>query len=120
MVLLVDGPIAMQAPDIVQHCERCGLELVSLYFAAGGKKAATTSPGKVQKRRIYILLFPLAIGLALLASVKLGTIQRRLAWPLRKDDTHKSRSAANFFSKLQQCQAWRVRGKGPASSAWEG
>ena len=31
------------------------------------------------------------LGLALLASVKLGTIQRRLAWPLRKDDTHISR-----------------------------
>ena len=25
------------------------------------------------------------------ASEKIGTIQRRLAWPLRKDDTHKSR-----------------------------
>ena len=25
------------------------------------------------------------------SSVKIGTIQRRLAWPLRKDDTHKSR-----------------------------
>ena len=24
------------------------------------------------------------------SSVKIGTIQRRLAWPLRKDDTHKS------------------------------
>ena len=23
------------------------------------------------------------------SSVKIGTIQRRLAWPLRKDDTHK-------------------------------
>ena len=33
------------------------------------------------------------------ASVKIGTIQRRLAWPLRKDDTHKSRSVNNFFSK---------------------
>ena len=31
-------------------------------------------------------------------SVKIGTIQRRLAWPLRKDDTHKSRSVPNFFS----------------------
>jgi len=31
-------------------------------------------------------------------SVKIGTIQRRLAWPLRKDDTHKSRSVTNFFS----------------------
>ena len=26
-----------------------------------------------------------------------GTIQRRLAWPLRKDDTHKSRSVNNFL-----------------------
>ena len=34
------------------------------------------------------------------SSVKIGTIQRRLAWPLRKDDTHKSRSVSNFFAKL--------------------
>lgn len=26
------------------------------------------------------------------------TIQRRLAWPLRKDDTHKSRNGPNFFA----------------------
>ena len=31
------------------------------------------------------------------SSVKIGTIQRRLAWPLRKDDTHKSRSVSHFF-----------------------
>ena len=31
------------------------------------------------------------------SSVKIGTIQRRLAWPLRKDDTHKSRRVHNFF-----------------------
>ena len=34
------------------------------------------------------------------SSVKIGTIQRRLAWPLRKDDTHKSRSVNNFFEKF--------------------
>ena len=33
------------------------------------------------------------------SSVKIGTIQRRFAWPLRKDDTHKSRSVNNFFKK---------------------
>ena len=33
------------------------------------------------------------------SSVKIGTIQRRLAWPLRKDDTHKSRSVNNFLLK---------------------
>jgi hypothetical protein len=32
-------------------------------------------------------------------SDKIGTIQRRLAWPLRKDDTHKSRNGPNFFLK---------------------
>ena len=31
------------------------------------------------------------------SSVKIGTIQRRLAWPLRKDDTHKSRRVNCFF-----------------------
>jgi hypothetical protein len=30
-------------------------------------------------------------------SVKIGTIQRRLAWPLRKDDTHKSRNGSKIF-----------------------
>ena len=34
------------------------------------------------------------------SSVKIGTIQRRLAWPLRKDDTHKSRSVNNFLFLL--------------------
>ena len=35
------------------------------------------------------------------SSVKIGTIQRRLAWPLRKDDTHKSRSANSSFKRGQ-------------------
>ena len=42
------------------------------------------------------------------SSVKIGTIQRRLAWPLRKDDTHKSRSDTSFFCRLHfapgQCE----------------
>jgi hypothetical protein len=33
------------------------------------------------------------------SSVKIGTIQRRLAWPLRKDDTQKSRMVSNFLGK---------------------
>ncbi len=37
-------------------------------------------------------------GFPLGSSVKIGTIQRRLAWPLRKDDTHKSRSVYNFLT----------------------
>ena len=35
------------------------------------------------------------------SSVKIGTIQRRLAWPLRKDDTHKSRRVDYFFHTLR-------------------
>ena len=31
------------------------------------------------------------------SSDKIGTIQRRLAWPLRKDDTHKSRMYHFFY-----------------------
>ncbi|OEL21533.1 hypothetical protein BAE44_0017448, partial [Dichanthelium oligosanthes] len=34
-------------------------------------------------------------------SDKIGTIQRRLAWPLRKDDTHKSRNGPNFLEILR-------------------
>ena len=34
------------------------------------------------------------------SSAKIGTIQRRLAWPLRKDDTHKSRMYHFYFCRL--------------------
>ena len=42
------------------------------------------------------------------SSVKIGTIQRRLAWPLRKDDTHKSRSVYNFLAKLTRRVRWAL------------
>ena len=38
------------------------------------------------------------------SSGKLGTIQRRLPWPLRNDDTHESRSVNN-------CLRWPARGQ---------
>ena len=42
------------------------------------------------------------------SSVKIGTIPGRLAWPLRKDDTHKSRSDTSCFCRLHfapgQCE----------------
>ena len=31
------------------------------------------------------------------SSINIGTTQRRLAWPLRKDDTHTSRSVNSFL-----------------------
>ncbi|KAL4320247.1 hypothetical protein GQ457_18G018780 [Hibiscus cannabinus] len=34
-------------------------------------------------------------------SDKIGTIQRRLAWPLRKDDTHKSRNESQGSGRRQ-------------------
>ena len=39
---------------------------------------------------------PLMSGVKAVSYDKIGTIQRRLAWPLRKDDTHKSRTY-HFF-----------------------
>ena len=36
------------------------------------------------------------------SSVKLGTIQIILSWPLRKDDTHTSRSVNNSFFLFQK------------------
>ena len=49
------------------------------------------------------------------SSVKIGTIQRRLAWPLRKDDTHKSRSVTNFLNSFLmvfvQCLVTRLAGQ---------
>jgi hypothetical protein len=37
------------------------------------------------------------VGFGPWASVKIGTIQRRLAWPLRKDDTLMTRWYPRFF-----------------------
>ena len=39
-------------------------------------------------------------------SDKIGTIQRRLAWPLRKDDTHKSRNGSKFFLAVLQALSY--------------
>ena len=44
---------------------------------------------------LYKLIFRLFDCLRALN--KIGNIQRRLAWPLRKDDTHKSRKTYPFF-----------------------
>ena len=41
--------------------------------------------------------------------IKIGTIQRRLAWPLRKDDTHKSRKDRYFFLLFCPLQTPRER-----------
>ena len=40
------------------------------------------------------------------ASDKFGTIQRRLAWPSRRDDTHKSRNGSKLFGHLVDPARW--------------
>ena len=57
--------------------------------------SATFAANKPQRNSRLVLLDSLRGS-----SVKIGTIQRRLAWPLRKDDTHKSRSVTNFLPHL--------------------
>ena len=57
--------------------------------------AVTCSVMDVKRRRAYFIeLLDSLRG----SSVKIGTIQRRLAWPLRKDDTHKSRSVNKLLT----------------------
>ena len=55
------------------------------------------------------------LGTTLLA--KIGTIQRRLAWPLRKDDKHKSRSGSHL-SDAHEMQVGQRQGVtvGPRAS----
>ena len=65
--------------------------------AAGAVNASGGKDHKPPRARLpqgYLYPRPAELALDLLreSSVKIGTIQRRLAWPLRKDDTHKSRS----------------------------
>ena len=98
---LADGHTASSAPDLFWPPKLSG--------AGPGQYWGGGPPGKPlgccqlfhqpvyygAKQRNYLK----AIDLDSLrgSSVKIGTIQRRLAWPLRKDDTHKSRSVNNFF-----------------------
>ena len=51
----------------------------------------------VFKTQKYFCASLTSTGVKTVSHDKIGTIQRRLAWPLRKDDTHKSRSVNNCF-----------------------
>ncbi|ESW08806.1 hypothetical protein PHAVU_009G076400, partial [Phaseolus vulgaris] len=51
------------------------------------------TPFKSKEISMFIIRFPTTAIVPTGTSDKIGTIQRRLAWPLRKDDTHKSRNA---------------------------
>jgi hypothetical protein len=51
----------------------------------------------IEKKKIHVYF---SSGVTPVSYDKIGTIQRRLAWPLRKDDTHKSRTYHFFFAVL--------------------
>ena len=58
------------------------------------------------------------------SSVTIGTIQRILAWPLCKDDTHKSRSVNNLITSDYETRRYTWFDKeysfGPNNEAEEG
>ena len=68
-------------------------------------------PLPVQNRKISSLQNCCGMsGVKAVSYDKIGTIQRRLAWPLRKDDTHKSRTyhffLRFFFSSTPVKRSW--------------
>ncbi len=77
---------------------------------AGAHKLAAAGQRKCASLQLYDKQLDSLRG----SSVKIGTIQRRLAWPLRKDDTHKSRSVANFLATAQQSLLPMPRTKAPS------
>ena len=55
--------------------------------------------GWIQRRRSGFQKVYLNVDSIWGSSVKIGKMQRRLAWPLRKDDTHKSRSVESVLKR---------------------
>ena len=66
------------------------------------KHNATHCRQEIQNHFSLCCFIPIILDSLRGSSVKIGTIQRRLAWPLRKDDTHKSRSVHNFLPQRQR------------------
>ena len=76
-----------------------------------GTASGDANQGWLEVKRAVTMLFgrPLDLDSLRGSSVKIGTIQRRLAWPLRKDDTHKSRSVP-ICCVTHRVSAGRVQG----------
>ena len=64
------------------------------------RKLRQAATGRASARRVFML------GSLRGPPVKIGTIQRRLTWPLRKEDTRKSRSVYNVVAKLTRRARW--------------
>ncbi|KAK7352528.1 hypothetical protein VNO80_17950 [Phaseolus coccineus] len=71
-------------------------------FSEGKLSHSHLSPTPFKSRNLpmFITMFPTISVVPSGTSDKIGTIQRRLAWPLRKDDTHKSRNA--FVGEIEE------------------
>jgi hypothetical protein len=75
-------------------------EFFCCFFAAthidGLKVESSSLSLGVPKKKLNYLSLPSRV--TPVSYDKIGTIQRRLAWPLRKDDTHKSRTYHFFLN----------------------
>ena len=75
--------------------------VVQTLLATVQKGVARDLPAAARSHTFESQNFPGVLDSLRGSSGKIGTIQGRLAWPLRKDDTHKSRSE-NFPGILPQ------------------
>ena len=91
---LLDKMLAVGARGRARHCDRQPLEKNSDARCAGLGCHRKNSPSSSRRLPFFFILDSLRGS-----SVKIGTIQRKLAWPQCKDDTHKSRSVNSFFAQ---------------------
>jgi hypothetical protein len=92
------GAVVREIPHVLPLNNTSGMHRYS-----EREREGVLRPGLTPRWLTYHIGFPSGFP-----SVKIGTIQRRLAWPLRKDDTHKSRSVNNFFAFSRIVGRWRV------------
>ena len=103
-------PIIEAGEDVCTSCRvmnECQHDVFDYWvWKAAGLANCKVLVGKIE---VWTMCFPIPSHLFckhLLDSLrgssdKIGTIQRRLAWPLRKDATHKSRSVPSFLPHLE-------------------
>jgi hypothetical protein len=75
----------------------CVFSIVAIWYRTRWRPLQVQSQTHRQSCSCPPLLHSVMLDSLRGSSVKIGTIQRRLAWPLRKDDTHKSRSVNNLL-----------------------
>ena len=82
-------------------CDRlCGACVTSFCFALRGPGTAFAKQNFLRVKTLRRLFLTPFFECFQGSSIKTGTIQRKLAWPPRKDDAIKSKSINNTFRKL--------------------